>query len=212
MQSLCCKDGDARVCRFQCAQTKSTKTHKNKNPENARSASSAIGIINDAEAASPVVTLESNELFDKTWIMFPDQNNKFIGTPYPFLVLQIKNMHKFVAFEINICDESNKHKVLICSNKQSLARLMDNKCSLPLKLEDGWNIIVIDLESLCKRVFSAKYKHCNRIKLFSNCRVRKVYFSKQLYREQDLPEEYKIYGQRNPLLIHQKGIHHLSSK
>ena len=153
-----------------------------------------------------MVALESNDCFDKTHIAFPDNKNKFIGTPYPFLVMQIKNMNKFTGFEIKVSDDTNKHRTFVCSNKQSLARLMDNKCSLPLRLDDGWNIIAIDLESLCKRVFSVKYRYCNRIKIFSNCRVRKIYFSKELYQEDEVPEEYKIYGMRNPLLIDQKGI------
>eukprot|EP00483_Globobulimina_turgida_P000675 UN00675 len=64
----------------------------------------------------------------------------------------------------------------------------------------------MDLESLCKRIFNIKYKYTNSIKIFANCRVRKIYFSKDLYQEDDIPEQYKIYGMRNPLLIHQKGI------
>ena len=115
-------------------------------------------------------------------------------------------MNKYVGFEISISDQEDKEKIFQCTNKQSLARLIDNKCSLPLKLDDGWNIICIDLQSLTKRVFNIKYKHCNRIKIFANCRVRRVYFSKDLYQEDDIPEQYKVYGMRNPLLIHQKGI------
>eukprot|EP01083_Nonionella_stella_P256832 879778_1 len=165
----------------------------------------SIRIINDAEVASPVVTLESH-VFDKTSIIFPDNKSKFIGTPYPFLNLQIKNMNKYIRLEIIISDESNNQKIFVCTNKQSLTRLIHNKCSLPLKLENGWNIIVIDLESLCKRVFNVKYKHCNSIQMFANCRVRKIYFSKDLYQEDEVPDEYKIYGMRNALLIHQQGI------
>eukprot|EP01083_Nonionella_stella_P178773 632588_1 len=172
--------------------------------KNGRSASS-IRIINDAEVASPVVTLESNE-FEKTCIVFPDNSHSFIGTPYPFLVMQIKNMNKYMGFEITISDETKKQRTFWSTNKQSLTRLMDDKCSLPLKLDEGWNIIVIDLESLCKRVFNSRYKYCNNIKLFANCRVRRIYFSKDLYQEDDIPEQYKIYGMRNPLLIHQNGI------
>eukprot|EP00483_Globobulimina_turgida_P012327 UN12350 len=48
--------------------------------KNARTHSS-IRIINDAEVASPVVTLESVE-FEKTSIIFPDNKSKYIGTPY----------------------------------------------------------------------------------------------------------------------------------
>ena len=86
-----------------------------------------------------------------------------------------------------------------------------NKCSLPLQLDHGWNIIVLDLESLSKRVFNSKYKHCNRIKIFANCRVRRAYFSRQLYQADDVPEQYKIYGMRNPLLIHPKGVYDFTS-
>jgi len=172
--------------------------------ENRRS-SSSIKIINDAEVASPVVSLESNE-FDKTWISFPDNKNKFIGTPYSFIIMQVKT-DKYMGFEINISDENDKQKIFQCTNKQSLARLIENKCSLPLKLDNGeWNIIIIDLQSLTKKVFNTKYKHCNRIKIFANTRVRRIYFAKDLYQEHQLPEQYKIYGMRNPLLINQKGI------
>jgi len=170
--------------------------------KNARASSSSIRIINDAEVASPVVTVESNDCFDKTFIMFPDHNSKFIGTPFPILVLQIKNMNKFTGFEVNVSDENKRQRVFVSTNKQSLARLVGDQCSLPLVLQKGWNIIPIDLAALCQRVFNVKYKYCNRIRIFSNCRVRRIYFSKELYQENEVPEEYKIYGLRNPLLIH----------
>eukprot|EP00485_Elphidium_margaritaceum_P006663 CAMPEP_0202690608 /NCGR_PEP_ID=MMETSP1385-20130828/5550_1 /ASSEMBLY_ACC=CAM_ASM_000861 /TAXON_ID=933848 /ORGANISM="Elphidium margaritaceum" /LENGTH=148 /DNA_ID=CAMNT_0049345885 /DNA_START=38 /DNA_END=481 /DNA_ORIENTATION=- len=117
---------------------------------NSVSSNSSVSIINDAEVASSVVSIESEECCNKTYVSFPDSTNKVIGTPYPWLMMQIKNVSKFVKIEINVCDEptSMKHfannkvqkntKTFICSNKQSLARLIDNKCSLPLKLESGW--------------------------------------------------------------------------
>ena len=163
-----------------------------------------IKIINDCEVASPVVASDCLD-FLKAFIEFPDSEDKFIGTPYPYLTMQFKNMQKYTGFEIEVRDKSNQTRTFRSTNRQSNIRLLDNMCSLPLKLQDGWNLIVLDLQALCKRVFQTQYKHCLNVRIFGNCRVRRMYFSKELYQERELPQEYKVFGMRNPLLLQAQG-------
>ena len=161
---------------------------------------SKISIVNDAEIASPAVTIEGNTLSD-SYIEFPNSNDKFIGTPFPFLTLQIKNVNKYTGFEICIRDKTNTLRYIKSTNKQSLVRLKDNSCSLPLKLDNNWNIIIIDLKSLIYRIFKTEYKYSVYIKLFANTKIRRVYFSDKIYQEHELLETYQIYGMREHLLI-----------
>lgn len=159
-----------------------------------------IKIINDCEVASPVVASDALD-FLKAFVEFPDSQDKFIGTPYPYLIMQFKNMDKYTGFEVEVRDKSNQTRTFRSTNRQSNIRLLDNLCSLPLKLQDGWNLIVLDLQALCKRVFRTQYKHCLNVRIFANCRIRRIYFSKDLYQENELPQEYKVFGMRNPLLL-----------
>ena len=110
-------------------------------------------------------------------------------------------MDKYTGFEITVRCKSNEIVTFRSTNRQSTIRLFENICSLPLQLTESWNLLVIDLCALCKRVFSLEYKHCLSIRIFGNCRVRRIYFSKEIYQEWELPEEYKVFGMRNPTLI-----------
>lgn len=161
-----------------------------------------VRVINDAEVASSVVEISCSKSKKSSFIIFPDSSGKFIGSPYPFLVMQIKNMQKFVSMEFDILDDANKVRTIHTSNKQSLLKIIDQSiCTLPLSMDDGWNLIVIDLQSLCMKIFKTQYKYCMTVKIFANCRLRRIYFSRDLYQENELPEDYQVFGKRNPLLI-----------
>ena len=76
-----------------------------------------IKIINDYEVASPVVSIDCLD-FLKAFIEFPDKNDKFIGTPYPILTMQFKNVKI-----ISICSQTT-YAMYIHNN---LKKTNDNK-------------------------------------------------------------------------------------
>ncbi len=90
----------------------------------------------------------------------------------PYMVLLIKNVYqqlnklrKFFTFEVTIIDDKNiKRKFKACNFKvyyiynQSLIRIKQNNCEIPLKLEDGWNQIIVDLADFTYKALNTIYK------------------------------------------------------
>jgi len=62
---------------------------------------------------------------------------------------------------------------------------------MPMKLEDGWNQIVINLADFCKKAYGTNFVEVqryfnkiireNRIQIHSNCLIRRIYFSEKQY-------------------------------
>jgi hypothetical protein len=72
----------------------------------------------------------------QTSVFFPD-DDKYIGTPLPVLVMHLKNLQKFVTVEIEIEDEGKVTRTIRASNAQSVAKLRKDRCSVPLQLTNG---------------------------------------------------------------------------
>ena len=66
-----------------------------------------------------------------------------------------------------------------------------------MKLDDGWNQIQFNLSDFTRRAYSTNYIETLRISIHANCRIRRVYFSERLYNEEDLPEDFKLFSQKN---------------
>lgn len=82
---------------------------------------------------------------------------------------------------------------------------------MPLKLDDGWNNIQLNLADLTKRAYGTNYVETLRVQVHANCRLRRIYFSDRLYSEEELPPEFKLYlpiQVRTPLVMY-VAIEHL---
>jgi hypothetical protein len=66
-----------------------------------------------------------------------------------------------------------------------------------MKLDDGWNQIQFNLSDFTRRAYATNYIETLRISIHANCRIRRVYFSERLYNEEDLPEEFKLFSEKN---------------
>lgn len=64
---------------------------------------------------------------------------------------------------------------------------------MPLKLDDGWNNIQLNLADLTKKAYGTNYVETLRVQVHANCRLRRIYFSDRLYSEEELPPEFKLY-------------------
>jgi hypothetical protein len=76
---------------------------------------------------------------------------------------------------------------------------------MPLKLDDGWNNIQLNLADLTKRAYGTNYVETLRVQVHANCRLRRIYFSDRLYSEEELPPEFKLYlpiQVRTPLFMY----------
>lgn len=64
---------------------------------------------------------------------------------------------------------------------------------MPLVLVNGWSQVQFNLAQFTERTFNTKYKETVRVQVHANCRLRRVYFSDQLYGNDMLPNDYRLY-------------------
>jgi hypothetical protein len=77
-------------------------------------------IVDDLQLKSEVLELTCNTFY-KLAIAFPDES-KIIGSPFPYLTLHLRNLNKFVAFEVELEDHTATRRIIRSSSAQSLAR------------------------------------------------------------------------------------------
>ena len=56
-----------------------------------------------------------------------------------------------------------------------------------------------------KKAYGTDYVETLRVQVHANCRIRRIYFSDQLYQEKDLPKEFRLFV---PVIIHFFPIFH----
>ncbi|CAN6443351.1 unnamed protein product [Victoria cruziana] len=77
--------------------------------------------------------------------------------------------------------------------KCSVTRVKPYICTMPLKLDEGWSQIQLNLTDFTRRAYGTNYVETLRVQVHANCRLRRIYFSDRLYSEEELPPEFKLY-------------------
>merc|ERR1711988_1971867 len=75
----------------------------------------------------------------------------------------------YFTFEVTVLDDKEVRRRFRASNYQSTTRVKPFICTMPMRLDEGWNQIQL------------------------NCRIRRIYFSDRLYTEDELPKEFKLF-------------------
>lgn len=151
-----------------------------------------------------------------TYITCPADPKKTLGIKLPFLVMIIKNLKKYFTFEVQVSnhlscpsiinitilihyfffqvlDDKNVRRRFRASNYQSTTRVKPFICTMPMRLDDGWNQIQFNLADFTRRAYGTNYIETLRVQIHANCRIRRVYFSDRLYSEDELPAEFKLF-------------------
>jgi hypothetical protein len=118
---------------------------------------------------------------------------KNLGIKLPFLVMIIKNLKKYFTFEVTVLDDKNVRRRFRASNYQSTTRVKPFICTMPMRLDDGWNQIQFNLSDFTRRAYGTNYLETMRVQIHANCRIRRIYFSDRLYSEDELPPEFKLF-------------------
>ena len=84
------------------------------------------------------------------------------------------------------------------SNYQSTTRVKPFICTMPMRLDEGWNQIQFNLSDFTRRAYGTNYIETLRVQIHANCRIRRIYFSDRLYSEEELPPEFKRARQTPP--------------
>ncbi|KPP80247.1 cilia- and flagella-associated protein 20-like [Scleropages formosus] len=148
--------------------------------------------ITDNDIQSLVLEVEGTNV-STTYITCPADPNKTLGIKLPFLVLIIKNLKKYFTFEVQVLDDENVRRRIRASNYQSTTRVNPFICTMPMRLDKGWNQIQFNLSDFMRRAYGTNYIETLRVQIHANCRIRRVYFSDRLYSEDELPAEFKLY-------------------
>eukprot|EP00419_Tripos_fusus_P090921 CAMPEP_0172872358 /NCGR_PEP_ID=MMETSP1075-20121228/92593_1 /TAXON_ID=2916 /ORGANISM="Ceratium fusus, Strain PA161109" /LENGTH=219 /DNA_ID=CAMNT_0013722681 /DNA_START=238 /DNA_END=894 /DNA_ORIENTATION=- len=135
-----------------------------------------------------------------TYITCPADPSKTLGIKLPFLVMIIKNLKKYFTFEVTVLDDKEVRRRFRASNYQSTTRVKPFICTMPMRLDEGWNQIQFNLSDFTRRAYGTNYIETLRVQLHANCRIRRIYFSDRLYSEEELPQEFKLF-----LPVAQKG-------
>jgi hypothetical protein len=113
----------------------------------------------------------------------------------------------FLTGLFQVLDDKNVRRRFRASNYQSTTRVKPFICTMPMRLDDGWNQIQFNLADFTRRAYGTNYVETLRVQIHANCRIRRVYFSDRLYSEEELPAEFKLY-----LPVQQKQAQHGAGK
>ncbi|KAG1178183.1 hypothetical protein G6F70_000318 [Rhizopus microsporus] len=141
---------------------------------------------------SAVIELCSPNL-SNTYITCPAQANKTLGIKLPFVVLIVKNLNKYFSFELELLDDKDEKRRIRASNYQISTRVKPYIATMPMRLDPGWNQIVVNLADYVKKAFGTNYSETSRVTVHANCRIRRIYFTDRLYSEEELPSEFKLF-------------------
>merc|ERR1719160_594449 len=128
-----------------------------------------------------------------SYITCPADPKKTLGIKLPFLVMIIKNLKKYFTFEVQVLDDKEVRRRFRASNYQSTTRVKPFICTMPMRLDEGWNQIQFNLSDFTRRAYGTNYIETLRVQIHANCRLRRIYFSDRLYSEEELPPEFKLF-------------------
>ena len=150
-----------------------------------------IKSIKDPDIRSNVIEIVSTNV-NSTYISCPVDPKEELGIKLPFLILVLKYLKKYFTFEIQVLDDKNMRRRFRASNYQSMTCIKPFLCTLPMRLDPGWNQIQFNLSDYTRRAYGTNYVETLRISIYANCRVRRIYFSDRLYAEDELPPEFRL--------------------
>ena len=112
---------------------------------------------------------------------------KTSGEDFERQIIRCGKIHAiFSYFPINTIHKFSFHK-------QSTTRVKPFICTMPMRLDEGWNQIQFNLSDFTRRAYGTNYIETLRVQIHANCRIRRIYFSDRLYSEDELPPEFKLF-------------------
>ena len=119
-----------------------------------------------------------------TYVTCPADPKKTLGIKLPFLVMIIKNLNKYFTFEVQVrlldytrlywtildsmlkvLDDKNVRRRFRASNYQSTTRVKPFICTMPMRLDEGWNQIQFNLSDFTRRAYGTNYIETLRVQV-----------------------------------------------
>ena len=152
--------------------------------------------ITDFEMQSSVIEICGANV-STCFLTCPSNPKQTLGVKMPFLVLLIKYLKKYFTFEVQVIDDKNVKRRFRASNYQSNTRVKPFICTIPMKLDEGWNQIHFNLTDFTRRDYGTNYLETLRVQIHANCRIRRIYFTDQLLSSKSIPAEYRAFSNQN---------------
>ncbi|OXA57325.1 Cilia- and flagella-associated protein 20 [Folsomia candida] len=131
--------------------------------------------VQDIQLNGPVIEIVGQNP-NTVFITTPIGLYQSLGIRLPILVLVVKNLRKQFTFDILVLDDKNVRHHYKFSNRQTTTRIKATCSYIPLRMEDGWNMLQINLQDVVFKTFGSNYKECIRLQINANCRLRRVGF------------------------------------
>ncbi|EEB11004.1 orf protein, putative [Pediculus humanus corporis] len=158
--------------------------------------------IMDNELQCLVLELKGKKL-NNTYLTCPGNYKKTLGVKFPVIILTIKYLYKYFAFDIQILDDNNVRRKFKISTLVSQPDVKPFTCKLPLVLTEGWNQIAFSLQEYTKKIYNTNYYETLRIQVYPNCRIQRIYFTDEIPNED--PSEYNNNNNNNNNNINKKN-------
>ncbi|KHJ44388.1 peptidase, S9A/B/C family, catalytic domain protein [Trichuris suis] len=152
----------------------------------------SIKRIRDEEISDMVIEVISRDVRE-TCITFPADRTEVLAIKLPLIAFLVKNLNEDFTFEVEVTDVRGDRHWLRASNFQKKSRQSPLICTMPLRLEEGWNYVQMDMSDLTKRAFGRKFSELSRIQVHANCRLRRIFCADRIYSEDELPPEFRLY-------------------
>ncbi|VUZ56497.1 unnamed protein product [Hymenolepis diminuta] len=116
----------------------------------------------DSDIESLVLELVGSNV-STTYITCPADLTKNLGIKLPILVLIVKNLDRYFTFEVQILDDKGVRRRFRASNFQSTTRVKPFICTIPLRMEEKWNQLQLNLADLTKRAYGTNFVEVLRV-------------------------------------------------
>lgn len=146
----------------------------------------------DHEIQCSVLELHAINI-DTVFISCPLDPSQTLAIRLPVLVLLVKNLDKYFGFSVQVLDSKGVVRRFRATNDQSMTEITPELCSMPLRLDPGWNSVTVNLADFTTMAFGTEYVEIQRLKVHANCRLRQVYLSEKIIPEESLKPEFKLY-------------------
>ena len=85
----------------------------------------------------------------------------------------VDQLKKYFTFEVQVLDDKNVRRRFRASNYQSTTRVKPFICTMPMRLDEGWNQIQFNLSDFTRRAYGTNYIEALRVQIHANCRIRR---------------------------------------
>ncbi|KAK8809739.1 hypothetical protein WA158_000682 [Blastocystis sp. Blastoise] len=154
-----------------------------------------LEIKNEDELTTPYLEIIGENIAEN-YILCPAWSTKTLGITLPYFCMIVKPFDKFFSFEIQTKDDQGLIRRFRICNYQSLTRVREEICTLPLKLDTIWNHVQIDLADITRKTYGTQYQETLRIQINANCQLKRIWYCDKYVCEEDLPKDFRIYSKK----------------